>query len=925
MASPAALPWNEGAHHFPGRPQNVRPDRTYYANSFKLKPEDYTASDIPLSKMMADVVNGFHDSQVANANRDNVLTRTKRYFGNEFKAYQDLKSMTYTVDETNHTITLAYEDKDKDVKLQCPENPTRTLPRELAFLFEQYVAYRLCQVIGDIAMATAPANGQAMTGGALLTIDALKKDVEDGFERVLGGLHDFVNHNPAPPAKLEPEPQPEEKPEGYWNGKRWGVVDHFLKTIWRGGGSALPQNVRKFLDENFNTDAKKEYNEETADAWKALMLLIAGAREDAGRVAVYCRIKDLPIRVDAGAGKDLPIRVDAGAGAGTGYVPGTTSLRKVAVATASTRQEDVTFGPFKNIFFGRDTKDHTDFFEGAGKGFYEPPDVYESVHNMWAPDKRSVVDDISQKLENGSDVVLFGYGASGSGKTFSLFGRTKKTEVRVKKELVTLPIVDGIVQQVLKKFIDLKIAAIFEEYAGGVKQCTAFDAECMDRNVDPRMMDKVASNMTGKIVLLYKNTNFPNVLDSVVSAVKGDLVDNTNDFRGKCGSEYTGENHIEFVECLNEFRILNMRVRATANNSESSRSHLFIVFQDLGGRRFTVVDLGGIEDPYQMIETYYDKLKARFDKVQGPTDVEKKQRAGLEKALKLLDATDADGQAGTKKYLAEDGTEVNVKDLREAVRLRHNMKRYLTVQPIITLMNSINRGEKTHGKDALDKIETALLTDYLKAFTTRYAEILSEERVTEIQPSAQMSARDAILYVMRRDKAFVINPFEAYKPGDVIFQVSGKKAADNTNGSLIKPAKDLDYFNMLHVACLFLEGMYIRASLDQVKDMCLSNPPSDQSVESGPLTRRIFESLKAGDKPVNYIMMYTLKNINTIDTDTATLAHTIASTTSGPPLGLPLSGGAAKRRQPAKKAKKANKTKKATPRAAPARRRSLLK
>jgi hypothetical protein len=843
-----------------------------HANAIKLNAETYRGkSTIPINKMIGDVVRGFYSGT-----GDNVLSRMKNAIpgtgdprsGEAAQFYGPIQSMVY--DDRTDDITIVYtpgvdgnaikgaEKVNTDswaddwvddagaaagpvgtLIISCPSSKPGVrddgtpvvafLPREHAFLFEQYVAYRLCQVLGDLAF-----------GKWLQTSDLLElvTNVEEGMSRVLISLqtvHEEIN-----PYKAVVLPDGGPK---FTNTSRYAQLLFFIEEAkLQDGLVALPKENWLFDQVPAPTNHRQ--------IWKDYLDLLAKRREDQGRVAVYCRI--MGSRDKTGNPQNI-----VSSGSKSGYLIDTTCVLG---------PNNIKYGPFKNVFVGQDIDRQTEcndaFLKGEGAAFM--PDLapvsrtFLDVGYLWGPDVRSPAGDIVEKLKAGSPVVLFGYGNSGSGKSYSLFGsKTLKT--------------DGVVQKVLNNFgSDFKVVLVFEEYVGTVKDCKVkglTNATMKNQSLPANALDDIACSLHGTILLLYGNDGEKKSLEGL------NIIDLRN--TAKLTPPDKSNPLRSFLDQVLTLRTNQMRIRATVNNPESSRSHLYIVFKNNNNVKFVVADLGGIESPFHMIDQYHTKIAAaaattanKLKHASGNT-VWNDQYNNLTKTLTLLTG---------------DTVGVN-KEERKSYASDKGMRNFVTVQPMLSLMVSVLR----HALKEKEKEEkTVLMTDFLAAYTQYAANPL----MTVKKPM------DAITYSIEQFKQ---NGFATRLSPEVCKPKLQKSLDENNNVDLIKhvgkPTTEYegpDYFNLFHIACLFVEGMYIRASLEQIRDMCLSSAGASPNTGAGAtaagtgtggaLTKRVITALTAGVQKPALVMMYTLKTGDAIDAQTAAIAHDIASTTVGQPI-----------------------------------------
>ena len=199
-----------------------------------------------------------------------------------------------------------------------------------------------------------------------------------------------------------------------------------------------------------------------------------------------------------------------------------------------------------------------------------------------------IVSSLIYNIQNNNPVVLFSYGFSGSGKTHTLFN-----------------INDGIVYKCINEFLSkewtVSIAAVFELYDSKEYEYPGLGGINKER---------LESEYAGKLIMLYSSDGFHKftkdeikfkgkqegphavIVDENISGINP-KISNINEFL----SAYNNINyHIKTKE----------RIKNTPNNANSSRSHLFIVF-NVNATLFTVVDMAGNEDPTIILDQLITK------------------------------------------------------------------------------------------------------------------------------------------------------------------------------------------------------------------------------------------------------------------------------------------------------------------------------
>jgi hypothetical protein len=181
-----------------------------------------------------------------------------------------------------------------------------------------------------------------------------------------------------------------------------------------------------------------------------------------------------------------------------------------------------------------------------------------------------------QQISDGYHVAIYGYGVSGSGKTFTLLGSPGgKIPGMIHYALVNLKAVKVI-----------KVVNIFEQYVNR-----------FNPNVGTvtGKIHTLVGKPPGKIDDRYikkENDSFSKALDSALD-LEDFAVDDVN----------------RLVEIIDVYRRQHGRVKKTPNNDNSSRSHLYIIIQvtfESGKIGYlTIVDMAGRESPIELFDTFF--------------------------------------------------------------------------------------------------------------------------------------------------------------------------------------------------------------------------------------------------------------------------------------------------------------------------------
>lgn len=269
-------------------------------------------------------------------------------------------------------------------------------------------------------------------------------------------------------------------------------------------------------------------------------------------------------------------------------------------------------------------------FYGIFEESFTNIDVYTGVETLSSDKMKIDIDNIIEsndtispglyntfkQVQDGYSIVIFGYGLSGSGKTFSLLGNMN---------------VPGILHYGLSNLHDvknIKLKYLFEQYYNLV-------------NIN-------FNKVTGKIHNLVKE----------IPQLRKFSKDETSSFYDELPSSLDLENlKVEDIsnltDYIDKYRINAGRIKKTPNNPVSSRSHLYFVFEITfaNGKTgyITIVDTAGRESPLDIYNTFIDSKKTKLPSIMAPSGGEglieksKKQELDLEYTSKNIFETLKEG------------------------------------------------------------------------------------------------------------------------------------------------------------------------------------------------------------------------------------------------------------------------------------------
>jgi hypothetical protein len=352
----------------------------------------------------------------------------------------------------------------------------------------------------------------------------------------------------------------------------------------------------KGIPDNFCTDLEhiSEYWDDNIDIYRQQDRILTNIYEDlSGAVRVYIKIKPL-IGIEKKNGVSA-VQVDTVQNIKQKRVVVDCSLSKNLEMSRSIKKE--TYGDFYGIF--DDTFSNLDVYTGiegsktTNNFKINKADIIEASDTV-SPGLYSTF----KQVEDGYSVVIFGYGLSGSGKTYSILGQNG-TPGLIHYGLSNLEDVENI-----------KIKNIFEQYIDHFSSTL-------------NSISGKIHNLVGKIpqlssdsikITVDETVEFGNVLPQELNL-----------------SNVTVENLFMLTSVLEKYRISLGRVKKTPNNQVSSRSHLYIVFQVKFRAKdgypaktgyITIVDTAGRESPmdiYNLFISTSGRYKTNLTTILGPT------------------------------------------------------------------------------------------------------------------------------------------------------------------------------------------------------------------------------------------------------------------------------------------------------------------
>ena len=210
-----------------------------------------------------------------------------------------------------------------------------------------------------------------------------------------------------------------------------------------------------------------------------------------------------------------------------------------------------------------------------------------------------IVEEDDVEIDDDSHYIYAGYGFSGSGKSHTLITDTH-----------------SILNQIKNKIKEAEAEAEAKTWTMSV--CDLYGESIKG---DPFLNNKKYKSQEENITYYLKNGD-----NNVIKKKNIQIGTDKKDLEIEVSS---GFNFDDFFKKLTEFRkqakhyyetdedeYKRYRVRATTNNSESSRAHLFITFYKENKPKYTIIDMGGSEDVDEIQNQYFTKgVQYDLDKI----------------------------------------------------------------------------------------------------------------------------------------------------------------------------------------------------------------------------------------------------------------------------------------------------------------------
>ena len=247
------------------------------------------------------------------------------------------------------------------------------------------------------------------------------------------------------------------------------------------------------------------------------------------------------------------------------------------------------FGPFSGVY--PDGLTIADVYNGSK---IVDEKTKQKINNENAPALRNTI----RQVLSGYSIILFGYGLSGSGKTFSILGQSANNIFS--KGILSFAIQDLLSQS---NVVSIKLKHLFEEYYLEVNP-TAI-------TLLPKMIIYKSQTLKELIKAQFLKIGYnPDKHFNADNSLKDQIIT----FNSSIESRKDIDTSIDtFLKVLEAERLAKGRIKQTPNNKKSSRSHLYMVFEiklkssdgSESSGFLTFVDMAGREDPLAIRKYYY--------------------------------------------------------------------------------------------------------------------------------------------------------------------------------------------------------------------------------------------------------------------------------------------------------------------------------
>jgi len=192
---------------------------------------------------------------------------------------------------------------------------------------------------------------------------------------------------------------------------------------------------------------------------------------------------------------------------------------------------------------------------------------------------------LAQKLEKGGNVVLFGFGFSGSGKTYTLIeGQKIRENGAIENQNYDPSLIEQFIKDNSEQITSVEFVDIYP------------------------LGDNTLETKPGKNIKIFYGSGIPNATYLPDSSIEDPNYNTIN-------SPITFEAIKTRIEALEDYRRQHLRICATPNNDNSSRSFLQITINLKKGNKLVIFDMPGSENTVRLrTELLGKKILSNFNK-----------------------------------------------------------------------------------------------------------------------------------------------------------------------------------------------------------------------------------------------------------------------------------------------------------------------
>jgi hypothetical protein len=271
----------------------------------------------------------------------------------------------------------------------------------------------------------------------------------------------------------------------------------------------------------------------------------------------------------------------------------------------------------KNTFIGQNQKDCNYLITPGvltnNTRYYGPfADVFDETNTNFDVYKR--MGNMFEQLEKGYNITIFGFGFSGSGKTYTLLGSDSKDKNKGITQLAIASLKEKGYNNITCKLRELAPMHTHSRmtYYGleGAQQeykvpWTNADGTQRAKNDSEKVKSWKWDSNSGEVKLKDKNYDSLNAGTKLIEIDYDTYKDNS-----KSSFKINPADIDNLIEKVTALRVNALRISATPNNPQSSRGHLFLEFtikkagQDKGSK-LTICDMAGSENTKEIKDAFF--------------------------------------------------------------------------------------------------------------------------------------------------------------------------------------------------------------------------------------------------------------------------------------------------------------------------------